>query len=355
MKNNKKLSIFIGAGFLVFLYLLLVASVLLRSYIINFVESQTKTIPLYALEENSEYTVIWNRTDISINPNDQRPNMVGGSGKIIVNGRKNEPLASRKIYGLDSLSGEYIWEANDADSGQLIIEGRYLYFGTVGGARVISYDIYNGELVWSTSLPWTQSVSEIYFAEKKLFIYTSDFEFFVLNSNGEILSNLSKSTNGSFRVFLEKNNMLFTEALLAIKAVDASSRQEVWNLSLGNQYTHSPIFSDRTIFLRTWNGSDVSIYSIDQMTGVANWKVSANAISNLYVAGDKLYYVSWDGCLVSLDSNTGNEISRVKFLPEVDTNATTGGFSITGDVVNDIIAVTFAGNDQIMGIKVINP
>ena len=145
------------------------------------------------------------------------------------------------------------------------------------------------------------------------------------------------------------------ESLLAIKAVDASSRQEVWSLNLGDQYTHSPIFSDGTIFLRTWNGSDVSIYSIDQITGAVNWKVSANAISNLYVAGNKLYYMSWDGCLVSVDKNTGDEILRVKFLPEVDTNATTGGFSITGDVANDIVVVSFAGNDQIMGIKVINP
>lgn len=352
MKNNKTLSVFIGAGFLVFLYLFLVASVLLRSYIINFLESQTKTIPLYALEDNSEYIVVWNRTDISANPDDQRPPIVGGSGKIIVNGRKNEPLASRKIYGLDSLSGEILWNANDADSGQIIIEGEYLYFGTVGGAKVISYTIDNGELVWSTSLPWTQSVAEIYFAENKLFIYTSDFEFFVLNSNGEILSN---SSDESFRVFLEMNDLLYMESLLAIKAVNVSSRQEVWSLNLGDQYTHSPVFSDGTIFLRTWNGSDVSIYSINQMTGAVNWKVSANAISNLYVARNKLYYMSWDGCLVSVDKNTGNEISRVKFLPEIDTNATTGGFSITGDVVNDIIAVTFAGNDQLMGIKVINP
>lgn len=354
MKNNKTLSIFIGAGFLVCLYLLLVASVLLRSYIINFLNSQTDTIPTYALEENSEYIVIWNRSDISTNPDDRRPGMVGGSGRIIVNGSKNEPLALWRIHGLDSISGETVWEASESGSGQIIIEGEYLYLGTVGDARVISYAIDNGELVWNTSLPWAHSVLEIYSVENKLFIYTGDFEFFVLNAGGEILSNLSKP-NGSFRVFLEKNDLLYMESLLAIKAVDVSSGQQVWNLNLGNKYTHSPIFSDGTIFLRTWNGSDVSIYSIDQMTGVVNWKVSANAISNLYVAGDKLYYMSWDGCLVSVDKNNGNEISRVKFLPEVDKNATMGGFSITGDVVNDIIAVTFAGNDQIMGIKVVNP
>ncbi len=352
MKNNKTLSIFIGAGFLVFLYLLLVASVLLRSYIIDFVNSQTDTIPTYALEDNSEYIVIWNRTDISTDPDDRRPDMVGGSGRIIVNGRKNEPLALWRNHGLDSISGETVWEASESGSGQIIIEGEYLYLGTVGDARVISYAIDNGELVWNTSLPWAHSVLEIYSVENKIFIYTGDFEFFVLNSNGEILSN---SSDESFRVFLGMNDLLYIESLLAIKAVDASSRQEVWSLNLGDQYTHSPIFSDGTIFLRTWNGSDVSIYSIDQITGAVNWKVSTNAISNLYVAGNKLYFMSWDGCLVSVDKNTGDEISRVKFLPEVDTNATTGGFSITGDVLNDIIVVSFAGNDQIMGIKVINP
>jgi outer membrane protein assembly factor BamB len=308
-------------------------------------------IPKYALEENGEYIVIWNRTGIGMNPNDRRPAMVGGPGRIIVDGRKNLPLALTKIYGLDSLSGEDVWEISNAGGGQLIIEEEYLYFGAAGWAKVISYNIENGELVWSTSLPWAHSVTDLYFAQNKIFAHTNDSEFFVLSDDGEILNNFSET----FRVFLETNNILYMEALFSVKAVDASSKKEIWHLKLDDKYTHAPIFDNGTIFIRTWDSSSTYIYSVDQTAGVVNWKVSAEVLSNLYLAGDKFYYMSRDGFFVSADRSTGDEISRVKFSPEIDLNALTGGFFITGDAVNDIIVVSFEGNDQIMGIRVINP
>lgn len=312
---------------------------------------QMNLLPKYVLEENDEYIVVWNRTDFGMNHNNRRPAMVGGPGRIIVDGRKMRPLALTKVYGLDSLSGNDVWEISNAGGGELIVDGEHLYFGAVGWAKVRSYNIENGESVWSTSLPWAHSVTDIYFANDKIFVHTNDSEFFVLSDDGEILDNFSET----FRVFLKMNNVLYMEALFAIKAVDTSSEKEIWRLRLDDKYTHAPIFDNGTIFIRTWNSSSTYVYSINQATGVINWKVSGEVLSNLYLAGDKIYYMSRDGFLISIDRSSGDEISRVKFSPELDLNASTGDFFITGDSANDIIVVSFAGNHQIMGIKVINP
>jgi len=252
---------------------------------------------------------------------------------------------------LDSLNGDEVWEIANAGNGELIIDGEQLYYGAVGWAKVISYNINNGKSAWSTSLPWAHSVTDIYFANDKIFVHTNDSEFFVLSNDGEILDNFSET----FRVFLEMDNVLYMEALSSVKAVEISSKQEIWHLRLDDGYTHAPIFENGTIFIRTRGSSPTYIYSIDQTTGAVNWKVSREVLSNLYLSGDKIYYISRDGFLISIARSTGDEISRVKFSPDIDLNALTGDFFITGDPANDIIVVSFAGNHQIMGIKVINP
>jgi hypothetical protein len=65
--------------------------------------------------------------------------------------------------------------------------------------------------------------------------------------------------------------------------------------------------------------------------------------------------VSEDGYLVALDRATGDEISRVKFSPEIDLNKQHGGYFITGDPTNNILAISFGDNTRIMGLEIKNP
>jgi outer membrane protein assembly factor BamB len=56
-----------------------------------------------------------------------------------------------------------------------------LYRGTVGTTTVYAHNIDNGELLWSTWLPSAHSTSTIYFADNKIFVFSNDGEFYVLN------------------------------------------------------------------------------------------------------------------------------------------------------------------------------
>jgi outer membrane protein assembly factor BamB len=301
--------------------------------------------PKYVLENNDDYVFLWDRNDVKMEHNWGRPFMVGSPGRIVLRGWVGKDLF-KKTYALDSLSGNNVTPIT-LSGGEIIVEGEYLYTGTYGQASVLSYNIQSGEFLWKTSFPWEKSVSHLYAAEDKIFVYTSTSDFFVLNKDGEIIKNFHSTKS----VYLEINNVLYMNDVLAIRAVDASSMQELWRVEVG-AYDAAPIFDNGTIFVAAWK----NIHSIEQATGKINWSVPNDAAGNLYITDRKIYYISKDSSLVSLDRATGNEISRVKFLPEFDIRAPyIGGYFVAGDPSNDVIVVSFINSNQIIALKVLNP
>lgn len=312
---------------------------------------QDHPVSLRSLETNNEFEVIWNISDVHMSDNWERSNIVGAPGKIIIGGGQKGDIPNSTIIAVESVSGDNVWTKRFAKSGyKMIVQGENLYRGTVGTVIVQCYCTNSGELLWDTRLPWTHSTGDIYFAENKIFVYTIDSEFFILNEEGEILDNFSET----FRTFLQIDNILYMEDVLAIKAVDFYSKEELWLLEIGKRYRQAPIFTDGTIFLSTWlNPAD--IVSIDRFTGEINWKVSQDVLSNLYVAGERIYFISFSGHLVIIDRYSGEEISRVIFSPPFDLSKQNGGYFVTGDPTNNVLAVSFGDNTQIMGLKIKNP
>ena len=346
MKKNKKLT------FVVFVIL----SSLIYScqgIIWDMHESQVNYLePLHFLEPNDEFEVMWGMSEISLGYSNLRPTLTGGGGRIILEGLERETYLTGTIMGLDSITGNMIWKipATGSGNGEKIIQNNILYRGTTGVAVVQAYNIENGELIWQTKLPQAHSVTDIYSAENKIFAYTSDSEFFVLNEKGGIVDSFPET----LRVFLEMDGTLYMEDNFAIKAQNAFTRRELWRLEIEDYYTHAPIFENGTILLRTWN-NPAYIYSIDQNTGKVNWKVLKDALSNLFVARRKVYFLDFDGCLVTIDQKSGSEISRVEFSPPFDIERRDGGYFVSGDLVNNILVVSFGDNNQIMGLKIKAP
>ena len=332
------------------LFIIIVISLLsLSCFLID--AKQTAITYSHSLETNSEFETIWNVSDVHMSDNWERPNIVGGPGRIIIGGGQNGDLPNSTIIAIDSISGNNAWTQRFAKSGhEIIIEEERLYRTTVGTVIVQCYNVENGELLWDTRLPRSHNTAEIYSAENKIFIHSANSKFFILNEDGEILDNFSES----FKVFLQIGNVLYMADNLAIKAVDFSSKEELWLLDIGKRYRLSPIFDDGTIFLSTWvNPADV--FSINQYTGEIGWKVSQDVLSNLYIADKKIYFVSYSGHLVTLDRYSGEEISRVMFSPSFDLEQQNGGYFVTGDPTNSILAIAFGDNTQVTGLKIMNP
>jgi outer membrane protein assembly factor BamB len=331
-------------------YLLLITVNLFMLACFGTQNNRTRSAPFYTLDKNDEYAVIWHRNDMITKYFLDRPDMVGTEGMIIILGNNEKDFFSNGyLYGLDSLSGEVLWESR-AGAGSMIVDKKQIYYGDVGQATVKCYNTENGELVWQTTIPVGKSVHHLYATEDAIFVYTSTSKFFALNKEGQIIGNFKELQN-SYAVYLKIDDVVYMNHNLNIKAVDTTLSQEFWRTEVG-PYTVAPIFDDGTIFITGWN----NILSLKQSTGRISWTVPNEALSNLYITDRKIYYISKDSSLVSLDRVTGNEISRVEFLPKFDFGgARTGGFYVAGDPSNDVIVISFANSKQIMGLKVLNP
>jgi outer membrane protein assembly factor BamB len=299
--------------------------------------------PQHSLETNKEYQVIWNLTDI------QAPIITSASKKIVVEGLKKGNVSETTILGVDSNSGEILWEIPGSISEKITAYGNTLYRGTVGTTIVYAHNIDDGELLWSTWMPTAHSTSSIYVADNKIFVLSNDSEFYILNEEGEILKTYYNSPD----MYLEMDNILYIDKAYFFTAINSSSNEELWQIDIGERFT-PPIFDDGEIFLRTWNYS-ASIYSIDQYTGNINWVTSQDLQSNLCIIADKIYFTNPDGELVAISRDSGDEISKVKFSPQFDLDRQIGNYYITCDIVNNVLAVSFGDNTQIMGLKVVNP
>ena len=77
--------------------------------------------------------------------------------------------------------------------------------------------------------------------------------------------------------------------------------------------------------------------------------------SNLFLAGEKIYFIGSDGSLVSIDRNSGAEISKVKFSMPFKVSNPTKSYCITGDPTNHVLVVAFGDNNQMLGLKIKNP
>ena len=307
--------------------------------------------PHHVLEKNDEFEFIWELSDIYTGSNERRAAIVSVPGKIIVEGgytKLNDP----SLIAFDSLSGEIVWQVplGFGHNGYIISQNTVLYRGTAGAAKVQAFAADKGELLWETNLPWAQSALEIYFADKRINVFTANNKFFILDDQGKIID----SRYEPFRTFLEMGGILYIDENIAMKAIDISTKQELWRQEINDRFTHSPIFDNGTVFLRTWVKPGY-IYSINQATGKVNWKLSHDVLSNLCVTGNKIYFVDFDGYLVAIDRYSGDETAKVKFSSSFDLANGINGYSITSDPINNVLAISFGDNSQLLGLKIKNP
>lgn len=328
-------------------FILLIVSLLLASCI---GVGSVKTESSHLLETNDEFEGIWDLTGFSLYTSKRLPSIVNSPGKFVIEGWRKE--SSLSLFAFDSLSGDLLWQTpfNSNMRGQNISQDSTIYRGTFGVANIQSYNADNGELQWETNLPRAHSTLELYFANQKIYVFTSDNMFFILNEQGEILD----SRHETFTTYVEIGNILYLEENISLKAVDTTTEEELWRVKTDDRFTHSPIFSDGVIFLRTWSVPSY-VYSIDQKTGIVNWKVSQKVLSNLAVSEDKIYFISFDGYLVVLDRYSGDELARIKFSPSFDLTQGTDGYFISVDPTNHVLAISFADSNQILGVKILDP
>ncbi len=144
------------------------------------------------------------------------------------------------------------------------------------------------------------------------------------------------------------DEILYQDRSNRLIGVDLKSKESLWEINLGNgRIIFSPIIDRDTMFIQTTR----AIFSVNLETKEVNWQSSYNIVSNLCVMDQKIYFLTSDGALMSIDKKTGEQISKVKFT--TDQFDYPYKYHIAGDRDNQILVISFEDADQLLGLKIV--
>lgn len=308
----------------------------------------------YALEPNEEYDILWAFQDERIAGAVSHPNVINWENNFyyqILELRPNGIFQRRYLVSIDSETGEESWKTRLKPDmgGFLTANHEAIIRGTIGVSNVQYFDAKTGSQLWKKYFISGHSVSDISFSENKLFIQTNDNEVYVMNNTGEVIERYIEGITS----FLISDSMLLQYLNYQLNAIDFSDNDLIWTVDLKEERIQkSPILDEENIFVRTkYIPSD--IYSIDKRDGEINWKVTYDVLTNLCVMNDSVYFITYDDYLISIDKTTGVEKSKVKFDRSLKTDQY--DYFIAGDKEKQIIVIVFGDNDQLLGLKILNP
>jgi outer membrane protein assembly factor BamB len=305
----------------------------------------------HILSETSFADIAWSKDNIMTDIDKNSATLLSAPNRII-----SLSVQPKTIYAFDSSTGEIIWEQNGGLPNVIATQDTVLYASYLN--IIQAYDTTTGKSIWNANTPYAGTFLTINFLDNNIFLRSSNSSFFILDSHGQLL----KSTDPYYfpMPYIVGDDITYADNDNGILALETKTGNIIWQTNIEGAYYTGPYFLENNIYLRT--GSSVipgSVYAIDKDSGEILWRNDADAISNLCSLGDNLYFLTLDGYLMVLDRETGLEVAKLEFSPRPFILPTAewrlGGYYVTSDPTNDIIAVSLGDSYQVFALKINNP
>lgn len=235
-------------------------------------------------DHQSSVSALWIRKDIYINPDDQaQMTTVNGKLILIASESMDNPF---ELIAMDANTGTTIWEYGDTNVSVITASQTRLFVGEVG--KVIALKPNNGEIVWSTHLPFTRSVTKVLVRDNILHTDTVSGNHFLLEmETGKILQSISYMTDD-----------------VPIWSDHQMDLEFVGNIMYFQKHTRLP------------NGEvDINIIALDELSGAELWSSSVPAASRIAANSLGVFVLTLDGKLLRFDSVAGSKKELIQFTP----------------------------------------
>jgi len=315
----------------------------------SFLNSKPASALQHTLVKNSCADALWSRNDVTVFIDDNMPMLASGPNRIIVSG-----IQPKKLYAFDSVAGKLVWEQDNVLPDTLAVNNLVLYMTNLNNVQ--AYDIMSGNNIWNVQLPSSDVFTSLNFLEDRMFAYSSNGGFFILDANGKILE--SKGPNLYPMPYIV-GDVTYAGNNKGIIAFDTITEKTIWQINVRGPFYSGLYFLDDAIYFRT-GGSTVpgKVYAFSKNTGELLWKYDSDAISNVYGVGPNLYFLDLDGYLIGVDRKTGLQVAKLEFSPRPFMLPTAGlfigGYYVTGDSLNNVLIVSIGDSSQLFALQIKN-
>jgi outer membrane protein assembly factor BamB len=229
-----------------------------------------------------------------------------------------------KIFALDGNDGVLLWKFDDV--GVLADSADSVFIGSQ--TTVYSVDAETGVIKWQKKLPGIGHITSMMYYENLLFVNGSAYPFYVLDTDGKIISRYSQVE-------------AFRSAYSAVPFYPT--------LPFGI------VIDDDIQIVQTGDGLySADIY--DRNSSAELWQIDRNSISNFIVYNDQILWITSDGAIKIADKYTGNVVESFNVVPSVDffnpdINIQYSGYYLCGDNQSKNLYIILGDSRQIFAIN----
>jgi len=290
-----------------------------------FLKGQPSPWPPLVANHRSSTSVLWARQNIYMHPSEHTRLIVVGDKLILIGSDAlNNPV---RLIALDKNTGKIIWEYGNIEEIVLAALPSTIFVGEVGNVVALNPD--NGKVVWSTSLPFTRSVTKLLFRDNILYVDTVSENHFLLDAGtGKIIQSISYASGGV----------------------------PIWS----NHEMDLEIVANNMYFQKqTGISSEVEIVAIEEQSGNQLWISNVLAASKIAVNSQGVYILSLDGKLLRFDTLTGSKSELIQFTPALAERyysergtAQDYGYYVAVDPDNQFVYVYLGDGAQLFAFKI---
>jgi len=341
--HSKKFEVYPMKRIIVFSFLLF----MLASCTSVLDKQSTPTIS-HTLMENPFVDKKWSKNDIHISVDGNVAMLVTAPDRVFA--LEINPYIYT-VSAFDSVTGILAWKQDGSRPNTIATHDSTFYTSNLN--KISAYNTENGNILWTNQLPDAGPLVFVRFNKDKIFAYSSNGTFFILDSRGTVLESRGPLI---YPVPYIVDDVTYASGN-GIIALDTKTGKTIWKLDIQDAYYTGPLFLNNVIYVRL--GSAVipgNVYAIDKNSGEILWKNNEKVISNVCPLGSILYFLTLDGYLIGVDQENGQEIARIEFSPRPFNLPTgtrnIGGYYVAADLENNLIFVSLGDSFQLFALQI---
>jgi outer membrane protein assembly factor BamB len=272
---------------------------------------------------------LWVRSSIYTVP-DSQSSLVADSGKLFLLGSDNATHRSQ-VIAFDGDTGDILWRYNFSyvnDGFTIIATSSKVLVGGIGD--VVALDAENGQVIWSTEIPFGRSVIALYISGNNLYVDSVGSRYSILD--------------------IAKGSILQSEAY------DLGENPPFWKITIGNGWWKNAVLVDDFFYGRTGNQYG-NLHAFELSSRRQLWVSADSIVSNIVATSTDVYALSLDGNLLLFDPMSGIQTVLGNFSStpfNLQSNAAGGYlyyYYLAADPESKIIFITLGDSAQLFAVN----